>query len=417
MPDPPAPPKPPARFDLHVVFETLRGAKATDAWVHEWVSQSYDAPAAFNEALYAYATGRRRGMKSRLGRGYELYNDCVLAHLGAGKTAFIACEGGVLEEVSYDTLNDRCTALSGTWKRAGVEPGASVCVVLPIGVEHAVALLTALRMGLTVSTLPPLGPTYVANRLDALACDWVVTNERLRNALRLPAERVLPVIPTQRSGAPGVHVYAPDDVALRLLSPFGEPEAPPDEPPPPPEPVETSASALHLSLVRDGMIVLGLDPADVVAMPGLDPAQFQPLMLLAVLAAGGCWAELGVADLARDPRARRARAGHRPRREPGGARAAPRARIRPAQAERARLVPQPHGGARGRSLGRAGPPLHRLQARRLQPHGERRHRGRGDLEPALRGDPADGRHHAPRLARPGADVADLRGRGGRAPAR
>ena len=75
-----------------------------------------------------------------------------------------------------------------------------------------------------------------------------------------------------------------------------------DEPAAPPEPIETTAMALHASMVRDGMIVLGLDPADVVAMPGFDPAQFQPLMLLAVLAAGACWAEIGVADLARDPR-------------------------------------------------------------------------------------------------------------------
>ena len=50
------------------------------------------------------------------------------------------------------------------------------------------------------------------------------------------------------------------------------------------------------------MLVLGLDPSDVVSTPGFDPAQFQPLMLLAVLAAGAAWAELSVADLARDPR-------------------------------------------------------------------------------------------------------------------
>ena len=302
MPDAPAPPKPPARFDLHAIYETLRSAKATEPWLSDWISLSYEAPEPFREALYNYAQTRRRGMKSRLGKGYEIYHDCVVAHVGAGKTALVVSEGGALEEISYDTLNDRATSLSAAWAKAGVEPGASACVVLPPGVDYVVALLAALRMGLAVSTLHPHGPAYVKPRLEALACDFVVTNERLRNALALPEGNVLPVASTLRAGAPGVHAYAAKDVAVRLLSPFVVPDPQTVDELDIADPIETSASALHAAIVRDGMLVLGLDPSDVVSMPGFDPAQFQPAMLLAVLAAGAAWAEIPVKDLERDPK-------------------------------------------------------------------------------------------------------------------
>jgi hypothetical protein len=296
MPDPAppaAPPAPPARFDLHVIFETLRGGKAIDSWLNDWLTASYESPAAFREALYAYVSARRRGMKSRLGKAYDLYHDCVVANLGGRRTALVVCESGALEEISFETLHDRCTALSAAWKKAGVEPGGSVCLVLPVGADQAVALLTALRMGLVVSMVPPLGPTYVGHRIEALEPDRIVTTERLRNALRLPAQGVLPLAGTTTAGAPPSCSYQPGEAVLRLLSPFSELGA---------DPIEVPASALHASIVRDGLLVLGLDNADVLAAPAFDPVQFQPHLLLSVLVSGAGFAELSVKDLARDPR-------------------------------------------------------------------------------------------------------------------
>jgi AMP-binding enzyme len=294
MPDPPAPPKPPARFDLHVIFETLRGGKANDAWLREWLYASFDTPDQFREALYVYAGARRRGMRSRLDTAYDLYNDCVVAHLGAGKAAFLAGgPQGTLEEVSYDTLNDRCTMLSAAWRRAGVEPGASVVVALPLGVDHVVALLTALRMGLVVTTLTPYGPSFVRTRLAALEPDRIVATEHLCNLLGLPADRTLPATAKREIGVPSAHAYAPKEVALRLFSPFSAPDD---------DPIEVTAAGLHESIVRDGIVVLGLDPTDVVAAPGFDAMQVQPHLLLSVLAAGACYADLSLKELERDPK-------------------------------------------------------------------------------------------------------------------
>ena len=295
MSDPAAPaaPAPPPRFNVEVVFETLRAAKANDAWLTEWLTASYAAPDAFCEALYAYVAGRRRNMKSRLGKAYDLYHDCLVANLGPRKTALVVRGTNALEEIAFESLHDRATALSAAWKREGVEPGASVCLVLPFGAELVVALLAALRMGMVVSIVPPLAPTFVKHRTATLAPDRIVTTERLRSVMGLPSEGALPLAGQTTAGAPPSYSYQPDEPVLRLLSPFCEPDA---------DPIEVTAAALHASIVRDGLLVYGLDGADVLSAPGFDFLQFQPHLLLSAFVSGAGFAELSVDDIAKDPK-------------------------------------------------------------------------------------------------------------------
>ena len=296
MPDTPAvsPPGAPAPLDLHVVAATLRSGSATDAWVRSWLPATCAAPERFVEALYGHVMAHRRGMKSRLGRAYDLYHDCVVANLEVRTPALFARprDGAPYEEISYGTLHDRCTLLAAAWKRLGVERGQSVCVALPVGVEYAVSILTGLRMGLVITTLEPHGPTFVRSRLEVLSPDWTATNERLRGTLRLPPAHLLPVVGVSDTGAPPMSSHTPDDVVFSLFSPFGEGDAP----------VEVTAGALHASLLRDGLVVLGLETSDVLAAPAFDPMQAAPHLLLVALAAGACYAEISPADLESDPR-------------------------------------------------------------------------------------------------------------------
>lgn len=284
-------PDPPAQLDLRVISATLRGGEASDAWMKAWLSVTFEAPGRFLEMLYAHVLSPRSGMKSRLGREYDLYHDCVLAHVERRAPALFAREGGEYTEISYAMLHQRCSALSAAWDSLGVERGQSVCVTLPLGVDYTVSLLTALRMGLVVSTLEPCGPSFVQNRLPALSPDWIVASERLRGALRLPRDRVLP--PRAERDASGLAScrYAPNEVALRLLSSFGEVGTE----------TTVTASSLHASLLRDGLFVFGLGPSDVLAAPGFDPTQAQPHLLLVALAAGACYAVIDEADLEANP--------------------------------------------------------------------------------------------------------------------
>ena len=311
-------------LDVQAIAATLRGGKATDKWVHSWLPDTCAAPEQFFDALYAYALSKRKGAKSRRGLVYDFYHDLVVANLDQRTPALFARDGAGYVPISYATLHERCTALAGAWKRLGCERGKSICVVLPVGVEHAVAVLTGLRMGLVITTLEPYGPAFVRSRLEALSPAFVVTSERVATAIRLPIAGALPAIDGAREavcpvcgslcaapagalpvvararegGAPPVASYSPDAPVLKLLSPFGADA----------EPVEITAGALHASLLRDGLVVLGLEASDVLAAPGFDPMQTSPHLLLTALASGACYAAIDAPDLEGDPKlAERAR--------------------------------------------------------------------------------------------------------------
>lgn len=311
---------PPAPLDLPAIVATLRGGKATDAWVRSWLPDTCAAPERFVEALYAYAIGKRKGLKSRPGLTYNFYQDLVVANLEQRTPALFARDGGSYVPISYATLHERCTALAAAWKRMGCERGQSVCVLMPVGVEYVVAILTALRMGMVVSTLEPYGPAFVRRRLEALAPTFTATSDQIATAMRLPlanalsapkAEcpvcgsvckaiaQALPVVPTAREASvTPVVPYAPDAPVFSMLSPF-DPEV---------EPAELTAGAVHASLLRDGLVVLGLEPSDVLAAPGFDPMLASPHLLLATLAAGACYAIIDTPDLEGDAKlAERAR--------------------------------------------------------------------------------------------------------------
>lgn len=293
MDEPAGPP-----FDLHVITATLRGGGATDAWVASWLPAAAAAPGRFAEALHAYALTRRRGMKSRRGRAYDLYNDLVVANLDQKNPALFARDGGAFAEISYATLHDRATLLAAAWKRLGCERGQSIAVVLPAGVEYATAILAAIRMGLVITAIEPHGPSFVRRAMEAVEPDYTVSSERIASAVRLPVKELLPVAGTRDTGAPPACSYAPDDVVFALISPFADGE----------DPVEITAAALHAALIRDGLVVLGLETSDVLAAPGFDPSVAQPHLMLAAFAAGACFAAVGVPDLDAEPRlAERAR--------------------------------------------------------------------------------------------------------------
>lgn len=284
----------PERLDLRALIDALRAGKADGAFLGALLPATYEAPDRFRRALYAHAARRPGGLKSRLDEGYDLYHDCVVAHLGRRRRALVAAGTAGDQELSYEGLHLRAGALAAAWKGAGVEPGQAIAVVLPPSVDHVVALLAALRLGAVISPLPPLGAAFVQHRLARLAPDHVVIAERHRHLAAQSAATLLPLAaPPRGEAAPASHWYAPDEPAARLLSVFGDPSA---------EPVELTAAALHEALLRDGLVVLGLDEADTLAAPGLDPVQHAPHLALAALAAGAACAEIAPEDVEADPR-------------------------------------------------------------------------------------------------------------------
>lgn len=284
-----------SEIDLRVVRDALRSGRAPNAWMSAWLDEAYAAPERFLDAVYAFARVRRGGLKSSRDRVVDLYYDVLTAHLGASKRAFVAHERGSVVELSYEALFTRSGALAAAWHARGLEPGMCLALALPMGADFVVALLAALRLGAVIAPIPPHGPTFVANRLAALAPDALVVDPRARIAAPSDECLVLPLAGGSESAAPPSHGYEAAEPVLRLFPAFAAPDAPLLEP------VTLGAGALHAALLCDATITFALDRHDTVAAPGLDPSAVQPTLLLAALMAGAGFAELAALELARRP--------------------------------------------------------------------------------------------------------------------
>jgi hypothetical protein len=274
----------PRRIDFQAVREVLRAGRATEAWLSGWLPSTWNDPARFQKGLYGSVAEQRGGaVKGRPGTGFDFYHDCVLANVGKKRAALVVHDDRDLLSLSFDSLHERSSALANAWRAAGIKAGESVAIVLPVGIELAVAMVTALRMGLTISVLPPLGPTYVRSRVSRLGVDHVVSSGRHERTLA-PDSPLLPLAPgSSDASLSASHTYADDDIPLRLLSAFGPNDA---------DPSELSAAALHEALVRDSALVYTLAPGERLAAPGFDPLQMQPLAMLTAWIAGAAWVEL-----------------------------------------------------------------------------------------------------------------------------
>lgn len=269
-----------------------------------WIEASWRRPDTFLRALLRYhAALDPASVKSTPQAGFDLYHDLVLRHADRGRTAFVSLADGRPRAVSFSALHALCSECRAAWLGRGVRPGDSLCVLAPLGLELVVPLLTGLRLGLQVTLLPPLGPAFLDQRLAACRPRWVAAARRYGPLLRaLDPAQLLGEIPVEPAAQPQPadatsHTYGGDDPALQLFSPL---HTPPDAP------IEVSAADAYGGALRDGLLLLGLRPGQVVAAPGADAGQpllqTQPALLLATLLCGATFLHLGIGDLRRDPR-------------------------------------------------------------------------------------------------------------------
>ena len=103
---------------------------------------------------------------------------------------------------------------------------------------------------------------------------------------RVGSEQIKSVPPTVQ--------YEAEAVALRLLSPLSQERD---------TLIELSAAQIYHRALNDLIVVLELNAADRVTMPGLDPSQFQPWGLLTTLLAGGTYLHIDAKTLRETPNA------------------------------------------------------------------------------------------------------------------
>jgi hypothetical protein len=285
-----------------------------------WLRDSLADPSAFWQLaapeLIAAAPGVPR---SAVFQWYNLFHELGARHAVGSRAAHQDYSPGRgFRSETYAALAERALGLATAWRQRGVVPGSSVLLVQNVGAAYVACALAAFCCGATLSVLPPDGPSFVRRALRAVAAA----------AARAPADPAAPAAPpaaeakpdgpplfvvagiTARPwvehepgvelldwesvpsarGAPSIepHRYEANEAAARLFSPLS------------PEwdtPVELSAEQLYLCALRDGLLLLGLEPGQGIAAPGFCEVQFKPGLLFAALAAGATWVELSLDEL------------------------------------------------------------------------------------------------------------------------
>ena len=252
------------------------------------------ASTSFWSALLEDAGSSEGLLRSRPGRGIELYHDAIARHAASRAIALSVLDAsGEFQHLSFAELDAAATSCASAWSLAGLEPGQVLALTLPMGVTWLVAFAAALRLGLTVSCLASFGEDALSTRLRALKPSGVVFDPAGPPPPAEFAELALSVARSSASHAPPPRAYAPQHAFAKLFSPV---RAPLDQP------NAVSAHAALLWGLRDARFAYRITPSSGLATPGLPFEQHQPALVLATLLTGARFVELSISAIERNPR-------------------------------------------------------------------------------------------------------------------
>lgn len=220
------------------------------------IEDSYKDPLVFWKSLNAISPS------------YDFYSDCVLRHPEANTALISIDEHGFIQNWTYKKLHRIVNFHATEWAKKGVQAGQLIAIVLPPGPDFLIALLTALRLGLTICYLAPgtafLSQKFLLELLQPLKAAW--------NTSELPLDSS-----RESDQGPPSYAYKATDIlqfslSLHLQAPFSI------------LPVTAEMSYLHA--LRDGRITLNLGPGVRWASFLSCPLRAQPCSTLMTLLSG-----------------------------------------------------------------------------------------------------------------------------------
>lgn len=265
-----------------------------------WLVASWKDGKALTALLAATHQKAQPPTKSLLTHGVDFYYDAVARHAAAARDRsalrFFDAQRG-WQSLTYGDLHSQSNRLVVGWQRKGVAPGCKLVVLGDIGPRWLLSVMSALRLGATLSLLPSSGIEFALTRLQLLQPDHIVCEPVMLPLLRSRLDKALaakllceePIAGIHHSGS---HTYPPEDPALLVYSSVREFAG---------KPIPVMAQTALVGALRDGLI-LALRPGDHVAYPMVDLLQHQPTLILSTLMAGGTWVHIPSDELHKNPR-------------------------------------------------------------------------------------------------------------------
>lgn len=272
-------------LDLQIMERQLLCAEP-GAPVHlPWLIESYARPDDFWPRLVQAQQGLHpRPAKSIPFVEYDLYHDAVTRHLECASAAVIIISpDGRHREISYAELAKQVDRAAGSWYEQGARAGQILCVIRPEGLSFFVSVLAAVKLGMILSVLPPLGGAYLRRRLEMLSPDHIETAESYGRLIPAWKDRLL--CPVEASSSAASHgdrsfAYRSNEEMARLFDPSCKESQ---------YPRTLSSDAAYLEALRDGLLTLGLRRGQASAAPVFHLLEIQPAMLWACLLSGGTY--------------------------------------------------------------------------------------------------------------------------------
>ena len=243
----------------------------------EWMEDTYVNPLYFWNELFVYndaAIGLPR--RSVPFESYNFYYDCIYRHLEKNPTAIKIIESNKKSiSFSYKQIHSLVNIQCTIWQKEGkLTPGQIVIFVIPYGIHFIVALMTALRLGLSFYILPPedrfLGTNKLLTLLKSLESNKIITIDPYHELIGENSD--LFILDIAANAAPEAstefHTYVSGDIVQRFSSTF------------------LDANASYLYPLRDATLNLKLRHNSTFATPLASLTQEEPFCTFMALLCG-----------------------------------------------------------------------------------------------------------------------------------
>lgn len=244
----------------------------------EWLDKSYENPAPFWESLFAlHHKSKRIPVQSVLSEHYDFYHDCILRHSNFHDIAYTFISDGQTANWTYKQIHACVNYHVRKWSQHNPQTGQLIVIALPPGIEFLIALLTALRFGLTICFLPPgplLGKNHLTRLLSSIKPQLIATLDPVRE---IPNVLIDPQGVDEQNHQPLSSAYkASKAVQIGLALNRREPLAF----------VPLDAHTMYMHALRDAYLGLNLIEHTSWAAPLACPVRTEPCSTLMTLLAG-----------------------------------------------------------------------------------------------------------------------------------